>query len=237
MRETVHFIPILTTILAALFAADLFRRWRARPNATYLAWWLAGAIVYGLGTLAESITTLAGWQERVFRVWYIAGALLGGALLAQGVVYLLLPRKVADRLALALVAYVGVAAVCVLLTPINAELVEPHRLSGAVMAWQWTRLFSPLVNTYAFLFLVGGAIWSAWQYWRRSSVLGTRVLGNVAIAIGALLPGIGGSSARAGMVEALYVTELIGLLLIWAGYRLMAADRRLSIHAAQVGKA
>jgi len=39
------------------------------------------------------------------------------------------------------------------------------------------------------------------------------------IAVGALLPGIGGAATRAGYVEALYVTELLGLLLIYAGYR------------------
>ena len=39
------------------------------------------------------------------------------------------------------------------------------------------------------------------------------------IAVGALLPGIGGGMAKAGMVEALYVGELVGLILIWLGYR------------------
>ena len=33
-------------------------------------------------------------------------------------------------------------------------------------------------------------------------------------------PGIGGTFTRFGHVEVLYVTELIGLLVIWVGYRL-----------------
>jgi hypothetical protein len=53
------------------------------------------------------------------------------------------------------------------------------------------------------------------------------------IAVGAILPGIGGSFARAGQVEVLYVTELIGLLLIWAGYRRIVGDRATPIHQAQ----
>jgi hypothetical protein len=40
---------------------------------------------------------------------------------------------------------------------------------------------------------------------------------NVLIAAGAILPGIGGTATRMGYVEVLYVTELIGLLLTWAG--------------------
>jgi hypothetical protein len=42
----------------------------------------------------------------------------------------------------------------------------------------------------------------------------------VAIAIGGILPGIGGTFTRFGHVEVLYVTELIGLVVIWVGYRL-----------------
>ncbi len=86
---------------------------------------------------------------------------MGGAPLAQGTVYLLLRRRSADVLSAILIAVVAVASVCVLLTPLDHSLVEAHRLSGSVMEWQWVRLFSPFVNAYAFVFLVGGAAWSA----------------------------------------------------------------------------
>jgi hypothetical protein len=97
------------------------------------------------------------------------------------------------------------------------------------------RLFSPLVNLYAVVFLIGGAIWSAIRY-RRQGISGARVRGNWLIAVGAILPGIGGSFARAGVVEVLYVTELVGLLLIWAGYRAIAGDSSRSIHNAQAAQ-
>ena len=54
---------------------------------------------------------------------------------------------------------------------------------------------------------------------RRTPQLRNRYIGNILIAVGALLPGIGGAATRAGFVEVLYVTELIGLLLIYWGYR------------------
>lgn len=193
---------------------------------------MIGVGLYGLGTLTEALTTIFGWSEPVFRSWYIAGALLGAGPLAQGTVYLLLPRRIADRLAVALVTYVAIASAFVVATPLLYDLVEPNRLSGVVMAWQWVRLFSPLVNLYAVVFLIGGAIWSAWKYWRQGDA-SSRVLGNVLIAVGAILPGIGGSFARAGVIEVLYVTELIGLLLIWAGYRVIVGDRVASIHREQ----
>ena len=58
-------------------------------------------------------------------------------------------------------------------------------------------------------------------------------MGNTLIAVGALLPGIGGGSARAGYVEVLYVTELAGLAFICWGYDVIVRDRSASIHAVQ----
>lgn len=228
----IHYLPIVTTVVAIAFFRVLWLHWRRDPSARYVMWWMIGVGLYGLGTLTEAVTTVFGWSEPVFRVWYVAGALLGGAPLAQGTVYLLLPRRTADRLAVALVTYIAIAAAFVVSAPLLYELAEPNRLSGEVLAWQWVRLFSPLVNLYAVVFLIGGAIWSAWRYWRQGDA-SSRVLGNILIAVGAILPGIGGGFARAGVVEVLYVTELIGLLLIWAGYRAIAGDRLISIHRTQ----
>jgi hypothetical protein len=228
----IHYLPVATTLVAAAFFRVLWRHWRRNPSARYVMWWMIGVGLYGLGTFTEAVTTIFGWSEPVFRGWYIAGALLGAGPLAQGTVYLLLPRRIADRLAVALLTYVAIASAFVVATPLLYDLVEPNRLAGDVMAWQWVRLFSPLVNLYAVVFLIGGAIWSAWKY-RSHRDASSRVRGNVLIAVGAILPGIGGSFARAGVVEVLYVTELIGLLLIWAGYRVIAGDRVISIHREQ----
>lgn len=236
MRHFIHYIPILTTLLTIPFTVILYRHWRRKPSALYLAWWMIGVFTYGVGTLTESLTTLFGWQEWVFRSWYISGALLGGAPLAQGTLYLLVNKKTAHRITAVLLLFISIAATCVLLSPINEALVEPYRLSGQVLTWQWVRAFSPFINTYAVIFLVGGAIWSAWKYWR-SGASQRRMWGNICIAVGAILPGIGGSFTRMGYVEVLYVTELLGLSLIWAGYYIMAHDSSRSVHANQQAKA
>jgi hypothetical protein len=231
-QPLVSYIPIITTIVSAAFAVKLWRHWRRRPAARYLLWWFFGAVAYGAGTLTESLTTLLGWQEPVFRAWYIAGALLGGAPLAQGTAYLLLPRRTADRLTAVLLAVIVAGAALVIASPINYELVEPHRLTGKVLAWSWVRLVSPFVNLYAVILLVGGAFWSAARYLRQLGAE-ARMWGNIAIAVGGILPGIGGMYTRMGHTEVLYVTELLGLLLIWLGYSLIVQDRGPSIHANQ----
>ncbi len=217
----VHYIPIVTTILAVPFAAEILSRYRRHPDRLHLLWWGLGILTYGVGTFTEAMTTLVGWREPVFRAWYISGALLGGAPLAQGTVYLLLRRRTAHVLTAILLIFITTAAVCVLLSPIRYELVESHRLTGQVLEWRWVRRFSPFVNLYAVLFLIGGAILSAIRF--RRTAARHRVTANVLIAIGAILPGIGGTATRMGYTEVLYVTELMGLLLIWRGYRLSVA--------------
>jgi hypothetical protein len=229
-RSAVHYLPLATTVLSVAFAGIVLRRYR-RLGGPHLLWWGLGMLCYGAGTLTESVTTLFGWSAPVFRVWYITGALLGGAPLATGTVYLLLQRRLANQLTAALALVISVGAGAALLSPIDYAAVEPHRLSGRVFEWQWVRAFSPFINLYSIGFLIGGAVLSAVRY-ARAARDGRRAAGNVAIAIGALLPGIGGSFTRFGMVEVLYVTELGGLLLLYLGYRLNTGARSPSIHAA-----
>jgi hypothetical protein len=229
MPSAVYYLPVITTVVAAIFFAELARRYQAHPDRLHYLWWAIGVAVYGLGTLTEALTTLLGWHPWIFRAWYISGALLGGAPLAQGTVYLLLPRRRAHILAFLLLCYVAVAATCVLLSPLDLSLAEPRRLSGRVLVWSWVRLLSPVVNTYAVIFLIGGAILSAIRYRRRVETY-HRFVGNVFITVGAILPGIGGAATRLGHVEVLYITELIGLLLIWHGYRLNVRAAPAPVH-------
>ena len=226
----VHYVPVVTTILAIPFAAEIFRRYRQHPERLHLLWWAIGIATYGVGTFTEAATTLAGWNEPTFRAWYISGALLGGAPLAQGTVYLLLSKRTAHILTALLVTYVTIASVAVVLSPIDYTQVEAHRLTGRVLGWQWVRAFSPIVNMYAVVFLIGGAILSALRY-SANPATRHRVVANVLIALGAILPGIGGTATRMGYTEILYVTELVGLLLTWLGYRMSIRPMPVAVTA------
>ncbi|HSG07631.1 MAG TPA: hypothetical protein VLA36_04725 [Longimicrobiales bacterium] len=218
MPAFVSYIPIATTLVALLFAPVVFRRWKERRSGPHLLWWAAGILLFGVGTFTEAFTTLFGWNEWVFRSWYISGALLGGAPLAQGTVYLMFSRKLANRLSALLILTVVVASTVVILSPINYDAVELHRLTGRVMEWRGARLFSPFINTYAAIFLIGGAAMSAWRF-RKDPTARHRFIGNVFIALGAFLPGIGGTATRFGHTEVLYIMEFLGLILIWIGYQ------------------
>jgi len=211
-------LPIATTVLSAVFATLLFTRYRRNGGGPHLLWWGIGMVTYGIGTTTEGFTTLFGWNPIVFKSWYVAGAFLGGYPLAQGSIYLLMNRKFARWSAWIACSVIAIGAILVFLSPLNVAVAEPHRLSGSVLQWQWLRAISPLLNLYSVTFLVGGAAVSAIRY-RRNPAASHRYAGNIAIAAGGLLPAFGGMMTRFGVVEALYVTELAGLLLIFTGYR------------------
>ncbi len=211
-------LPIVTTFFSAFFASQLFIRYRERGGGPHLLWWGIGMVTYGIGTFTEAFTTLAGWNPFIFRCWYVAGAFLGGYPLAQGSIYLLMNRRFADWSARIVSGLIVIGGILVFLTPLDVSLAEAHRLSGHVIVWSRIRLMTPFINIYSLAFLAGGAALSAWKYFRAPESR-NRYLGNILIAIGAILPAIGGTATRFGYVEALYVTELAGLLLIFAGYR------------------
>src|SRR5258708_32177725 len=121
----------------------------------------------------------------------MVGSLLGGYPLAQGTIYLLMKKRFADISAVVCSAAIVIAAVCVLSSPIEIPDGFDHRLTGRVFAWQWVRGFSPLLNLYAFVFLFGGAVYSAIHYFAKERGK-ARFLRNIPIPIRSLLPCLAG---------------------------------------------
>ena len=109
------------------------------------------------------------------------------------------------------------------MSPVDESLLQTFRPSGASLEWQWVRLLTPFINTYSAIFLIGSALYSAIRYAKVENGK-NRAVGNAFITVGALLPGIGGGMAKAGMVEALYIGEFIGIILIFIGYRICLRD-------------
>ena len=217
--DLVHYLPIGTTVLSAIFCSILLKRYLAKPTALHLLWWGLGVMAYGIGTALESSVTLFGNTVWLTKAWYIAGALFGGYPLAQGSAYLLARRKTADRLTWITLPFITLVALLVVLSPVVPEALEPYRPTGAILAWVWVRAMTPFINLYAVFFLVGGAIYSAWKYAKsREAGHRQRAFGNAFIAVGGILPGIGGTMAKTGVIEALYMGEFAGLILIWIGF-------------------
>ncbi len=225
----IDYVPLATTALSAVFAAHMFTHYRERPS-RHILWWTVGVVTFGLGTLSESLHALFGLNPTNLRFWYAVGALWGGFPLAQGSVWLLMPKRFATWSSRIAVGYLATATILVALSPVSVNPDAALRLTGSHLEWSWLRLLSIPLNLYAFIFLVGGAWLSARRYRGRNTA---RWLGNLWIAAGGLLPGIGGSFTRAGYVEVLFATEFIGLCFIFIGYRTIRAESK-ALHLARI---
>ncbi len=192
--------------------------YRERKSAALLCW-IIGVCTFGLAALAASINVLLGWYTANLKFWYIVGALSGGFPLAQGTVYFLMSRKFADISTIIFLMVIAVGAVAVAVTPVSIPPDFDYELTGKVFTWKWVRYFSPIVNSYSFLVLIGGGIYSAKKYYQ--DYLEEEHLGNANIALGSMLPGIGGILMRMGHINALFVMDFVALIVIYYGYRII----------------
>lgn len=215
-------IPFTSSLISFIFAALVFKRYFERKGAHLLLWGI-GMVFYGIGGFCEGFYGAFGWNDLVFRLWYLIGAILVAAWLGQGTVYLLMNRKVANILMIILL----LASLFMTYKVFNAEL-DPSlmtssthtgsELSGTAIITPGIRLpWTPIFNIYGTLFLVGGAAYSAWIFFRKRILL-DRTVGNILIAVGALSPALGGTFSRFGFPGALYITELLGAILMFWGF-------------------
>ena len=209
-------ISVTTAVVAFVAAFMVLQRWSQRRR-TYLLFWGIGLVFYGIGAAMEAYFTLAGWNAFVFRLWYLTGAFFTAAYLGQGTAFMLLPRRWASLL-FAILAVGSVYAIFKVFTAtLDPSLLTGSEMSGKIIVSPGVRILTPFFNIYGTLLLVGGAIYSAWLFWRKRVLL-NRVLGNILIAAGGLFPAFGGAFQRAGVPGILYFSELIGVILIFVGY-------------------
>ncbi|NUQ38740.1 MAG: hypothetical protein HUU23_13295 [Caldilineales bacterium] len=209
-------LPLLSALISFVFAYFVFQRWRGRKR-LYLLFWGIGLLLYGIGGAAEAYYGLIGWSPWVFRLWYLCGAVLVAAWLGQGTVFLLMRRQVAWALFALLAAGSVYAAYKVFTATLDPGLMIAGELSGHAITSSGVRILTPFFNLYGTVMLVGGAVYSAWIFWRKRVLL-NRTIGNIFIAAGALAPAFGGAFQRAGMPIVLYLGELLGAVLMFTGF-------------------
>jgi hypothetical protein len=218
-----HYLPFLSTLVTFAFAAAVFTRYLKRRG-PHLLIWTIGLIFFGVGTLAEVILAFT-FSGLMLKLWYLGGAMLTAAWLGQGSLHLLVRKRgVAWTLTGVLTLFSLLAASLVLLAPLTPAAASYH-VSLAISS-QYKDILTRggliialtiFLNIYGTLALVGGAIYSAIIFWRKHVLL-NRMIGNVLIAAGALAPAMAGSFVKLGMVDALYLSELIGVVLMYIGF-------------------
>ncbi|MBC8100111.1 MAG: hypothetical protein H7Y11_11760 [Armatimonadetes bacterium] len=229
-------LSIISAITTGIFTIIVFGRWSQRRKPHLFAWGI-GLLMYFLGTLSQVILYFV-WTPFFFGLWYWCGALMVAAWLGQGTVYLLVRRgSIARNIQMALIL-VGVMTLpwTLFLTPFDETAWQPGRditelyrteqnpvtgeISRGIMSLQargTVRFFSPIMNIWGTIALVGGAVYSAMLF-RRKQIMRNRVFGNWLIAAGGLMPALGGVLIRLGDPSYKYLGEMVGAILIFAGF-------------------
>ena len=81
-------LPLLSSLLAFVFAAFVADQWLERRQPYQLVWTL-GLLWYGISAGTEFLGSAFGWSEPLYRAWYLFGAFGVAAYLGLGTIYLL----------------------------------------------------------------------------------------------------------------------------------------------------
>lgn len=222
------YIPYLSTIVTFAFVIAVYTRYRQRGG-VHLLLWAVGLLFYGIGTLSEVSLSLT-YNIFVLKIWYLTGAMLTAAWLGQGTVHLLIRKGSAARVTTWVLGAVSALALFLVLSAPslsgNYEIARPasEQYKDFLTRGGLTVFLTILLNIYGTLTLVGGAIYSAFLFWRKR-ILANRMFGNVLIAAGALSPAVGGSMLKAGLGDMLYLSEFVGAILMYIGFVMATSGR------------
>ena len=181
---------------------------------------------------------MAFWAgSRGLQLWYLFGAVLvAAAWLGQGTAFLLIRQQWRWWLLYALIVASAYAAFKVFTAQLDPSQMIAGELSGHAIVSSGVRVLTPFFNMYGVPLLVGGAVYSAWLFWRKRVLL-YRVIGNILIATGALAPAFGGALQRAGIPLTLYIGELLGVILMFIGFLYATSETPAQARERQLGGA
>jgi hypothetical protein len=196
-------VAFAAALLAFRLAGLLAARYRRTRRAEMFAW-SAGLAAYAVAAAAIAWGEAAGWDERTFRVYYAAGALLTAPLLGAGSLLLAGRRRVAP----VTLVYAGFAVGIALAIPVHGAFAA-HGLPAAQdhLAFVPARLQAISANIAGTLAVVGVALSSLR---RRPLGNGLIIAGIAAAAAGSALSGLGAAGSAVGIS--------VGALLLYAGF-------------------
>jgi hypothetical protein len=210
------YVPLVTCIISLIFAVTVLDQYFARRK-PYQLLWAIGLFMYSVSTFTEFWWNVVGHVDVMYRLWYLIGAILVAAYLGQGTLYLLMRRRAAHIV----MAVLGVATVYAVARVFTAhiDISGLTKLTGiGVMPMDLRAIVTPIFNTFGTVALVGGAAYSAWIFWRKR-ILPHRVVGNILIALGALMPAIGGGIIVGnGTINLFFLFELAGVIIMFIGF-------------------
>ena len=211
-------LPIIAAVISLAFTVIIVRDALRSPRPDKVSWVIAFAI-FAVAAGAEVVGDVASWTPLLARVYYLTGAVLVTLFLGLGQLYLLFGRRIARFAPGLTLLVVVIAASLVCNAPVDAaRLATDH----------WRAIDrSPLLitvvavsNAFGVVALLGGSLYSAWQFWR-TRTRPHRMIGCLLIAAGTLVIASKGYLERLGVSVSdfgFYLLLTVGAAIIFVGY-------------------
>ncbi len=94
-------LPAVTALLALVFGLALLDQWRERRGGYQLIW-AVGMLFFATASGSEALAALGGWNETLYRTWYLTGAVWTAGWLGLGTCFLLARTRFGYAVALSL---------------------------------------------------------------------------------------------------------------------------------------
>jgi len=206
-------LPFITAVVSAVFAIVVAMRSKGRPA---LVMWAIGFAMFALAALAGALARSGTEPETMYRVFYLFGGILNVTWLGLGTMFLLAPRTGRASL-VAVLLFSLVAAYATFTTPVNLQVALDS--GRGYPDGSLPRILAGIGSGLGSVVLIGGALWSGWIFLRRRHN-GKRALANAIIAVGVLIVAAGGTVTFTGANGVLETTNLVGLVVMFAGFLL-----------------
>ncbi len=217
-------------ILGIVFFVLVLRQYLERHKMHQLMWTIAVAL-WTIGVTAELAATLSRWSGLTYRAYYATGALLIPAWLGMGTLYLVTPRKWADRIlgVLVVLSVIGIILIGVWpIAPGQLQTASGEFIPLKVFPFFPIQLLLIILNTFGALAFIGGALWSTVHFMRMQS-MGERALATGLIAVGGIIAAVAHSLGVLSGIELFRVSELVALLFIFVGFVLSTPAARPAV--------
>ena len=164
-------VPALTAVLALIFAAALLDQWFERRG-TYQLVWAFGMLFYGIAAGAEAIAQASGWNELLYRTWFLVGGVWLVGFLGLGTAFLLAKTRFGYAFALC----IFLAGLFTFLTP--RRYPTEYADAGTLPA---------LYFVVALAFAIAIAVETYFQNERWPRIAAIAVIGTAAVGLGLML--------------------------------------------------
>ena len=212
-------IPLLTALVSAVFTALLLWQYARRRKRHQLIWTAALAL-YSLTALMEYLANsdVLGPSLPLIKLYYSGtGPMVG--LLGAGVLYLLASRRLSDGYLAVVLALSAIVVVSTFSAQVSSAEISSAFNAGLPQGFRTivktfpmaARIPTMILNITGAIFLVGGALFSYVRDRSRTY--------NIALALGGILPSVGGASLGFyNNADVFFEFELAGTILLFLGF-------------------